>query len=45
MAAMGQESLTQIKETLCYVVADYEEALRDAEESHECEKTYQLPDG
>jgi len=34
-----------IKETLCYVVSDFDSALQDAQESNANEKTYDLPDG
>ena len=30
---------------MCLVVNDYEAAKKDAEESHACEKNYELPDG
>lgn len=30
---------------MCYVVNNYEEALKEADESHACEKNYELPDG
>ena len=33
------------KEKMCLVVNDYEAAKKDAEESHACEKNYELPDG
>lgn len=35
----------EIKEKLCYSVTNYEEALKEAEETHANEKTYDLPDG
>ena len=34
-----------IKEKMCYVVANFDESLKEAEESHACEKNYELPDG
>jgi actin-related protein len=34
-----------IKEKMCYVVNDYDAAMQEAEESHACEKNYELPDG
>jgi actin beta/gamma 1 len=34
-----------IKETMCYVVPDFNAAMKEAEESHACEKSYELPDG
>ena len=30
---------------MCYVVNDYEAAKSEAEQSHACEKNYELPDG
>lgn len=30
---------------MCYVVNDYDSAKKEAEETHSCEKTYDLPDG
>ncbi|CDW86652.1 actin [Stylonychia lemnae] len=39
------EIVRDIKETMCYVVNNYEEALKEADESHACEKNYELPDG
>jgi actin-related protein len=39
------EIVRDIKETMCYVVADYDAAMKEAEESHACEKNYELPDG
>lgn len=34
-----------IKEKICYAVTDYDQALKESEESHACEKNYELPDG
>jgi len=34
-----------IKETMCYVVGDFDAAMRDAKESNACDKNYNLPDG
>jgi actin beta/gamma 1 len=34
-----------IKETHCYVVGDFDAAIKEASESHSCEKNYELPDG
>lgn len=34
-----------IKETMCYVVGDYDAAMKEASESHACDKNYELPDG
>ena len=39
------EIVRNIKETMCYVVGDYEAALKEADENHACEKNYELPDG
>ena len=39
------EIVKDIKEKMCYVVNDYEAAMQEAEESHACEKNYELPDG
>jgi actin, other eukaryote len=39
------EIVRDIKETICYVVSNYDEAMKEAEESHSCEKNYELPDG
>jgi actin, other eukaryote len=39
------EIVRDIKETQTYVVGDYNEALKEADESHQCEKNYELPDG
>ena len=39
------EIVRDIKEKMCYVVNDYEAAMKEAEESHACEKNYELPDG
>ena len=39
------EIVRDIKEKICYVVGDYEKAMQEAEESHSCEKNYDLPDG
>jgi len=30
---------------MCYVVGDYEAAMKEADENHACEKNYELPDG
>ena len=30
---------------MCYVVGDYEAAMKEADETHACEKNYELPDG
>lgn len=39
------EIVRDIKETMCYVVGDFDAAMKEAEESHACEKNYELPDG
>ncbi len=37
--------MRDIKEKMCYVVNDFDAAMKEAEESHACEKNYELPDG
>ena len=39
------EVVRDIKETFCYVVGDFDAAIKEAGESHSCEKNYELPDG
>ena len=39
------EIVRNIKETMCYVVGDYDAAMKEADENHACEKNYELPDG
>lgn len=39
------EIVQDIKEKMCYVVGDYDKAMKEAEESHSCERNYDLPDG
>lgn len=39
------EIVRDIKEKMCYVVPDFDAAMKEAEESHACEKNYELPDG
>lgn len=34
-----------IKETMCYVVGDFDAAMKDAKDSHACDKNYEMPDG
>ena len=34
-----------IKETMTYVVADFQGGLKESEESHACEMNYEMPDG
>ena len=35
----------EIKEKMCYTVNNYDESIKESEESHACEKNYDLPDG
>lgn len=37
--------MRDMKETMCYVVTDFDQAVKEASESTACEKTYELPDG
>ena len=30
---------------MCYVVTDFDASMKEADDSHACEKTYELPDG
>jgi len=39
------EIVRDIKEKMCYAVTDFEGAMKESEESHACEKYYELPDG
>jgi actin-related protein len=39
------EIVRYIKEKMCYVVNDYDQSMKEADESHACEKNYELPDG
>ena len=39
------EIVRKIKESICYVVSNYDDAMKESEESHSCEKNYELPDG
>ena len=39
------EIVRDIKEKMCYVVNDYDNSLKEAEENHACDKNYELPDG
>jgi actin-related protein len=39
------EVVRDIKETFCYVVGEFDAAIKEASESHSCEKNYELPDG
>jgi len=40
-----KEIVREIKENMCYVVSDYEQASKEATESSACEKQYEMPDG
>lgn len=40
-----QELVRDIKEQMCYVVNDFDHAVKEASESTACEKQYDLPDG
>ena len=37
--------MREIKETMCYVVSDFDQALKEAAEGSACEKAYEMPDG
>lgn len=39
------EIVRDIKERMCYVVGEFDNAMKEAEDSHACEKNYELPDG
>lgn len=39
------EVVRDIKESICYVVSEYDDAMKEAELSQSCEKNYELPDG
>ena len=39
------EIVRDIKEKFCYCVNNYDDALKEAEDSHSCEKNYELPEG
>lgn len=40
-----KEIVREIKEQLCYVAQDYEEEVKRADETDECEVSFELPDG
>lgn len=37
--------MREIKEKMCYAVTNYDDSLKESEETHACEKIYDLPDG
>lgn len=39
------EIVRDMKETMCYVVSDFDQAVKEASESSACEKPYEMPDG
>ena len=39
------EIVRDIKEKMCYTVKDFDSSMKEAEDSHVCEKNYELPDG
>lgn len=43
--AVEQDIIRDIKETMSYVVGDYEQAIREAKSNKAVEKNYELPDG
>jgi actin-related protein len=44
-ASSEDNIIRNIKETMGYVVGDFSHAMREAQDSHACEKNYELPDG
>lgn len=43
--AAEMDIVKDIKETMCYVVGDYDAAMKEAGETRACDKNYELPDG
>jgi actin-related protein len=43
--AAEYEIVQDIKEKMCYTVENFDSSMKEAEESHACEKNYELPDG
>lgn len=39
------EIVREVKENMCYVVSDFEQASKEAAESSACQKQYEMPDG
>ena len=39
------EIVKDIKETMCYIVGDFDAAMKEADDNHGCDKNYELPDG
>ena len=39
------EIVRDIKEKMCYIVNDFDNSMKEAEDSHAHEKNYELPDG
>jgi len=45
MTPVDLEIVRDIKEKLCYIVSDFDEAIKESEQSHACERMYELPNG
>jgi actin beta/gamma 1 len=43
--AQEMDIVRNIKESMCYVVGDYDAAMKEANETHAADKNYELPDG